>query len=67
MESLRDVWLDAPDRPAQKKACEDLQSHAFEQVPVIPTGQWFYPTAFRDTITDVVRSALMFSWNVKKT
>ena len=66
METLRDAWLDAPDRAAQKALCEDIQRYAMEQVPIIPTGQWFYPTAMRDNITDVVRSALMFSWNVKK-
>jgi len=67
MESLRDAWLDAPDLASQKKLCEDIQVHAMKQVPIIPTGQWFYPTAFRDNVTDIVRSALMFSWNMKKT
>ena len=67
MEALRDRWLDAPDLAAQKQACEDIQVYAFEQVPIIPTGQWFYPTAFRSNVEDIVRSALMFSWNVRKT
>lgn len=67
MEELRDAWLDAPDLASQKRICEQIQLHAFEQVPIIPTGQWFYPTAFRSNVTDIVRTALMFSWNVKKT
>ena len=66
MESLRDAWLDAPDLPAQKKLCEDIQGYAMQQVPVIPTSQWFYPTAFRANVTDIVRTHLMFAWNVKK-
>ena len=28
---------------------------AFEQVPFIPIGQWFHPTAFRNIVTDVGR------------
>jgi len=66
MEQLRDAWLDAPDAASQKKLAEQIQIHAMEQVPVIPTGQWFYPTAMRENVTDVVRSALMLNWNVKK-
>jgi len=67
MEGLRDAWLDAPDRAAQKKLCEDIQSYAMEQVPIIPTGQWFYPTATRANITDMVRSGNPLHWNIKKT
>ena len=66
MEGMHDAWLDAPDLPTQKKLAEDIQAYAFEQVPIIPTGQWFYPTAHRENITGMVRSALMFSWNIKK-
>jgi len=67
IESLRDAWLDAPDLPAQKKLCEEIQIHAMQEVPIIPTGQWFYPTAFRNNVVDVVRSAQMLSWGVRKT
>jgi peptide/nickel transport system substrate-binding protein len=66
MEALRDSWFDAPDLPTQKKICEDMQSFAFEQVPFIPIGQWFYPTAFRNTVTDIVRSPNILHWNLKK-
>jgi peptide/nickel transport system substrate-binding protein len=66
MEGLRDAWLDAPDLAAQRKICEDMQSHAFEQVPFIPIGQWFYPTAFRNTVTNIVRAPNILHWNLKK-
>ena len=66
MEALRDSWFDAPDLPTQKKICEDMQTYAFEQVPFIPIGQWFYPTAFRNTVTDIVRSPNILHWNLKK-
>jgi len=67
MEGLRDSWFDAPDLAAQKKICEDRQTRAFEQVPFIPVGQWFYPTAFRSNVVDIVRSPTILSWNLKKT
>ncbi len=66
MEALRDTWFDAPDLTAQQKVCTDMQTWAFEQVPFIPIGQWFYPTAFRNTITDIVRAPSILHWNLKK-
>jgi peptide/nickel transport system substrate-binding protein len=66
MEAMRNAWLDAPDRAAQKAICEELQAYAFQQVPVIPTGQWFYPMASRTTLTDVVRGPFALHWNLKK-
>ena len=66
MEALRDAWLDAPDRPAQQKLCQDIQAYAMEQVPIIPTGQWFYPTATRNNVSDLVRAGVMLHWNVRK-
>jgi peptide/nickel transport system substrate-binding protein len=67
METLRDTWFDAPDLAAQKKICEDMQTYAFEQVPFIPIGQWFYPTAFRNNIVDIVKAPGILHWNLKKT
>lgn len=67
MEALRDSWFDAPDLAAQKKVCEDMQIRAFDQVPFIPVGQWFYPTAFRDNVVDIVKSPGILHWNLRKT
>ena len=64
---MRDSWFDAPDLAGQKKICEDIQDYAFEQVPFIPIAQWFYPTAFRTNITDIVKSPTPLHWNLKKT
>ncbi|MCC6719103.1 MAG: ABC transporter substrate-binding protein [Acetobacteraceae bacterium] len=66
MEALRDAWFNAPDLAAQKKLAEEIQIHAMQEVPIIPTGQWFTPNATRDNIHDIVRSALALHWNVKK-
>jgi peptide/nickel transport system substrate-binding protein len=67
MEAMRDSWFDAPDLAGQKKICEDIQAYAFEQVPFIPVAQWFYPTAFRNNVTDIVKSPTPLHWNLEKT
>ncbi|HLJ06332.1 MAG TPA: ABC transporter substrate-binding protein [Acetobacteraceae bacterium] len=67
MEALRDAWFDAPDLAGQKKICEDMQAQAFDQVPFIPVAQWFYPTAFRNNIVDIVKAPGILHWNLKKT
>ncbi|HEY0419080.1 MAG TPA: ABC transporter substrate-binding protein [Acetobacteraceae bacterium] len=67
MEALRDSWFDAPDVAAQKHVCEQMQTRAFEQVPFIPVAQWFYPTAFRSNVVDIVKCPNILSWNLKKT
>ena len=66
MEEMRDSWLDATNQTAQQKICQDMQLHAFDQVPFIPVGQWFYPTAFRNNVTDILRSPNILHWNLKK-
>jgi peptide/nickel transport system substrate-binding protein len=66
MEEMRDAWLEATDQGSQMRICENMQSYAFEQVPFIPIGQWFYPTAFRTNVTDIVRSPNILHWNLKK-
>jgi peptide/nickel transport system substrate-binding protein len=66
MEAMRDAWLEATDQGSQKQICENMQGYAFEQVPFIPIGQWFYPTAFRTNVTDIVRSPNILHWSLKK-
>jgi peptide/nickel transport system substrate-binding protein len=66
IETLRDAWFDAPDLAAQQKICEQIQTTAFEDVPFIPIGQWFQPTGYRNTITDIVKCPQILFWNVKK-
>jgi peptide/nickel transport system substrate-binding protein len=66
MEQLRDAWFDAPDLAAQKKICEDMQRLAFEEVPFIPLGLSFQPTAFRDTLSGFARTPYPVFWGVRK-
>ena len=66
MEKLRDAWFDAPDLATQKKLTEDIQRMAFEEVPVIPLGLSFQPTAFRNNLTGFARSPYPVFWGVRR-
>jgi peptide/nickel transport system substrate-binding protein len=66
LRELRDAWLDAPDTAAQQKIAADIQLTVFDEVPYIPTGQWFNPSAWRNNITGIVSGASPVFWNVKK-
>ena len=47
IEELRDAWFKASDLAAQKALADKLQLQAFEDVPYIPLGQYFIPTAYQ--------------------
>lgn len=66
MEKLRDAWFEAPDLAAQKTICEDIQRMAFAEVPEIPLGVTFQPTAFRNTRSGFARTPYPAFWGVKK-
>ncbi|MDB5370920.1 MAG: transporter substrate-binding protein [Roseomonas sp.] len=66
LEGLRDQWLDAPDTAEQKRLAGEIQRVAFEEVPFIPLGQTFNPTAYRTDIVDIVPASFPIFWNVKR-
>jgi peptide/nickel transport system substrate-binding protein len=67
IEGLRADWFNAPNLASQKKVCEQIQLEAFNDVPFIPTGQIYYPTAFRNDLTGFVRCAQILFWGVRRT
>jgi peptide/nickel transport system substrate-binding protein len=66
LEALRDQWLDAPELAEQKRVAAEMQRVAFEEVPFIPLGQLFNPTAYRNDIVDIVPAPFPIFWNVKR-
>jgi peptide/nickel transport system substrate-binding protein len=66
MEELRDQWFDAPDVAAQKQVCERIQLEAFQSIPFMPIGQWYYPWAIRKDLTDFVKCANVLFWGVRR-
>jgi peptide/nickel transport system substrate-binding protein len=65
IEELRDAWFAASDLTAQKKAAEQLQLQAFEDVPYIPLGQWRLPTAHRIDLQGILTGLPLF-WNIRR-
>ena len=66
MEELREAWFNAPDAAASKKAADAVQQQAFEFVPLIPTGQFILPTAYRSNISGLIIAPINLLWNVEK-
>ncbi len=64
LERLRDAWFDAPDVAAQKRLAVQMQQQAFVDVPYVPLGLFFQPTAYRRSITGVLKGLPLF-WNVR--
>ncbi len=67
IEALRDAWFDAPDLAAQQKICQQIQLLVWQEVPYIPVGQWFIPTALRTNLVDVVKAPFPIFWGARKT
>jgi peptide/nickel transport system substrate-binding protein len=65
VQTLIDAWLEAPDLAAQQRIAADLQREAFQQVPYLPTGQYFTRTACRRDIVDIPQGQFVF-WNVRR-
>jgi peptide/nickel transport system substrate-binding protein len=43
-----------------------VQKRAFEFVPIIPTGQFILPTAYRSNISGLIIAPINLLWNVEK-
>jgi peptide/nickel transport system substrate-binding protein len=65
LEALRAQWLEAPDLAAQKRIAAEMQLQAFEDVPYIPLGQYFVPTAHQANLSGILSGNPVF-WNVKR-
>ena len=63
--ALRETWLDATDLAAEQRIAEDIQRQWWIDVPHIPIGQWFQPTAWRDNVTNMLDGFPIF-WNVTR-
>jgi peptide/nickel transport system substrate-binding protein len=66
IEHLRDAWFQAADASEQRRIAAALQQEAFRRVPYIPTGQFFTPTAYRKTLSNVIPGPIPFFWGVEK-
>jgi len=65
LEELRDAWLAAPDVASQRRIAADLQGQAFEDVPFLPLGQFFQPTAWSRGLTGGLQGMPLF-WGIRR-
>ncbi len=65
LEALRQDWLRAPDLATQRAVAARIQVQAFADVPYVPLGQYFLPTAFRSDLSGVLQGPPIF-WNVRR-
>ena len=62
---LRTEFLAATDLPARQAICRKMQEICFDQVPCIPVGVTYQPTAFNSALTGVLKGLALF-YNVKR-
>ncbi|WP_267361442.1 MULTISPECIES: ABC transporter substrate-binding protein [unclassified Methylobacterium] len=65
LEAMRDEYLATSDPDVRLAICRRLQEQAFEDVPYLPLGVYFQPTARRSTVTGLLKGFPLF-YNVRK-
>ncbi|HYZ64517.1 MAG TPA: ABC transporter substrate-binding protein [Acetobacteraceae bacterium] len=66
LEELRDAWFEAPDLAGQQRIARELQLQLWQEVTYVPLGQFFQPTAYRKTITGVLKGGFPLFYNVRR-
>ncbi|WP_191082689.1 ABC transporter substrate-binding protein [Roseococcus microcysteis] len=66
MEAQRDAWFDAPNDAAALAATTEMQRIAFDEVPYVPTGMYYQPTAFRRSLTGMLKGQPPLFWNIRR-
>jgi peptide/nickel transport system substrate-binding protein len=61
LEALRDQWLRAPDLATRKALAQDIQLQAFQDVPCVPLGLYYQPTAYRNDLVDMMKGLILFT------
>ncbi len=65
LESLRDAWLAADSLSAQQELAAKLQMQAWRDVPYLPVGSYYQPTAYKADLTGMLKGLILFT-NVKR-
>ncbi len=65
LEALRDQWLAASDPATRQRLVAEIQLQAFQDVPFLPLGQFFQPTARSRSLVGGLQGMPLF-WNIKR-
>ena len=66
MEAQRDAWFNAPNEAAERAATREMQRIAFEEVPYVPTGFYYQPTAYRRNLQGMLKGQPPLFWNLRR-
>ncbi len=65
-EDLRLAYIRAPDEAARHTALDALHRRLWEVVPLVPTGQYKQPHAWRSAVSGLLTANLAVYWNIEK-
>ena len=65
LEKLGSDWVQATDQSKREQLADEIQMVAFTEVPYVPWGEWFQPTAFRKSVQGILKFGAPIFWNVK--
>lgn len=66
LEQLHDAYFGATDEAQRRKIADDAQRQAFESVPYIPTGQFYFYTAYRTSLSGRIPMHVPALWDISK-
>jgi peptide/nickel transport system substrate-binding protein len=66
LETLREAWFNAPDLAGQQALCRELQMQNWVDVPFIPLGQFYPPTAYRRSVSGVLKGGFALFYNLRR-
>ena len=67
LEKLVTEWVRATDQTKRKQLADEVQKVALSEVPYVPWGEWFQPTALRKNVREVLKFGAPIFWNVRLT
>ena len=66
MQELVRAWMDAQDAESQRSLADEINKLAQDDVATVPLGQFFIRTAYRRSITGVVKGSMPYPWGARR-
>lgn len=66
IEAQRNAWFDATDDAAARAATREMQRIAFDEVPYVPLGLYYQPTAYRRNLQGMLKGQPPLFWNLRR-
>ncbi|WP_149541083.1 ABC transporter substrate-binding protein [Siccirubricoccus phaeus] len=66
VEELAAQWLQAATEADRKRLADEIQKESLENVPVLPLGEFFIRTAYRDSLDGILKASSPLFWSVRR-